>query len=261
MLFRFDGEDAIAIAQPAHAWVSGQLARAWGNDHYERFEPWEEVCLAAEQHDIGWLPWEANPTLNPETGRPFSFRELPKDQHIDLWSQAGTLALAYGRYPALFVSLHGTGLYERFGPGPDPSPQTLEMIEKLLERERAFQQRQIERLSTSPRYADYVKPEVIERNRQLISTWDAMSLVLCGGFEGSASIGKEFTFAIQDSGQRTPDEISERIHVEPWPFSGDEVRLIADGRRLTGRSSDDAELRDALRNAPWVTLAITLIPA
>ena len=54
MSHRDDEEGLIVIGQPAHAWVSGQLARAWGNDRFGHFEPWEEVRLAAEQHDVGY---------------------------------------------------------------------------------------------------------------------------------------------------------------------------------------------------------------
>ena len=59
------------------AWVSGELARAWGNEEFGQFVPPKELCLAAEQHDIGWLLWEQAPTLNPETGYPYRFTELP----------------------------------------------------------------------------------------------------------------------------------------------------------------------------------------
>jgi len=31
MLFRDVGKDVIAIPQPSHAWLLGQLLRAWGN--------------------------------------------------------------------------------------------------------------------------------------------------------------------------------------------------------------------------------------
>ena len=55
MLHRADPDGPIVITQPAHAWVSGQLAQAWGNESFGEFAPREEVCLAAEQHDIGWL--------------------------------------------------------------------------------------------------------------------------------------------------------------------------------------------------------------
>lgn len=33
MLYRQDPAGLIVIGQPAHAWVAGQLARAWGNEH------------------------------------------------------------------------------------------------------------------------------------------------------------------------------------------------------------------------------------
>jgi hypothetical protein len=256
MLFRFTGDSAIAISQPAHAWVSGQLARAWIR---ERFEPWEEVCLAAEQHDIGWLTWEAQPTLNPNTGLPYSFREMPRETHIDLWSQASRLALAYGRYPALLVSLHGTGLYERFGPGPDASPQIREAIDQLLEREYAWQQELAERLRSDERYRFHSTPEAIERNRGLISLWDAMSLVLCGGIKESQTISGEFTFTAQQRSTSQTNEIVDHISVDPWPFEGTELNLIVEGRRLDNRYNDDDGLREALTNAPWVALSIQLV--
>jgi hypothetical protein len=51
MLFQEEGGDAVvAIPQPGHAWLAGQLARAWGNDAFARRPaPLEEVGLGAEQ--------------------------------------------------------------------------------------------------------------------------------------------------------------------------------------------------------------------
>ncbi len=74
MLHRKHFGERICITQPTHAWVAGQLARAWGNDRFGSFAPWEEVCLGAEQHDIGWHRWEGSPTLNPTTGLVYLFR-------------------------------------------------------------------------------------------------------------------------------------------------------------------------------------------
>src|SRR5690349_13441145 len=51
MLYREVKQGKIAITQPMHAWVSGQLARAWGNERFGTIEPGEEVCLGAEQHE------------------------------------------------------------------------------------------------------------------------------------------------------------------------------------------------------------------
>ena len=48
-----------------HAWVSGQLARAWGNAEFGSVAPYEEVCLAAEQHDVGMAEWDTCTDVQP----------------------------------------------------------------------------------------------------------------------------------------------------------------------------------------------------
>jgi hypothetical protein len=50
---RVDDDGALAIGQLSHSWLSGQLARAWGNDRFIAPEPREEIVLGAQQHDIG----------------------------------------------------------------------------------------------------------------------------------------------------------------------------------------------------------------
>ena len=70
MLFRDQPPGALAISQLTHAWISGQLLRAWDE------KLGEPVLLAAEQHDIGWMDWETAPSFNARTGRPHLFREI-----------------------------------------------------------------------------------------------------------------------------------------------------------------------------------------
>ena len=53
-----DGGSVVAIGQASHAWLSGQLARAWGNDAFAAPAPREEVVLGALQHDIGMADWD-----------------------------------------------------------------------------------------------------------------------------------------------------------------------------------------------------------
>ena len=82
MLYRQEKQGRIAITQPMHAWLSGQLARAWGNERFGEVTPWGEVYLGAEQHDVGHTAWEQAPTLNPQTGLPYSFLEMPRHVHV-----------------------------------------------------------------------------------------------------------------------------------------------------------------------------------
>ena len=78
----------MCVGQAAHAWVSGQLAREWGNDRFAAPEPLHDVCLGAEQHDVGMAEWDLAPTLDPDTGLPSSFLQMPLSLHLDLWSRA-----------------------------------------------------------------------------------------------------------------------------------------------------------------------------
>jgi hypothetical protein len=113
MLLRNDEETTLAIGQASHARISGQLARAWGNRDFAAPEPFEEVCLAADQHDVGWSEWDLRPSLNPATGLPYSFIELPVSTHVELWSGAPAQLITQSRYAAVLVSMHGTTLQSR----------------------------------------------------------------------------------------------------------------------------------------------------
>src|SRR5690606_34363414 len=111
MLFREADGHRYAVTQPTHAWVSGNLASAWGTSRFGDARPRDEVALGADLHDIGWLQWEQRPTLNADTGLPHNFMQLPTSVHLSIWGSASSLARPFGRYAALLVSMHGTGLY------------------------------------------------------------------------------------------------------------------------------------------------------
>ena len=109
MLFRSQASGVLAISQPTHAWVSGQILRAWEDNLRE------PLVLAAEQHDVGWLDRETEPTFNPSTGRPHLFREVGAATHAPMWIKGVQRARdAWGTHVALLVSRHGGVIYRRF---------------------------------------------------------------------------------------------------------------------------------------------------
>jgi hypothetical protein len=227
MLLRPDGDGVICIGQPAHAWLSGQMAARW----QPRPEPFEEVVLAATQHDAGMADWDAAPELNPDTGLPQSFMEMALDTHVRLWSHAPHRVLPQSRYAALLVSMHGTALYEMRDldrMGADDAAK----VRAYLEEQRDLQQRLGEGLDR----------EQLRRNQQLLWTWDFLSLALCLRWDGRSANGIEYTGTT----------------FEPWPFQDESVTLRTEGRRLAGRYEDEREMRAALAAAPWVTLEFPL---
>jgi hypothetical protein len=225
MLLRPDGDATICIGQPAHAFLSGQLAAAWR----PRPEPFAEVVLAATQHDAGMADWDAAPELNAETGLPQSFMEMSLDTHLRLWSHAPHRVLAQSRYAALLVSMHGTALYEMrdLTKLDDPAPVT-----RYLDEQRDLQRR----LGVG------LDQQQLRRNQQLLWAWDFLSLGLCLGWQGRSVNGLT-------------------LHadtIDPWPFAAGSVHLHTDGRRLEGRYDTNEHLHAALDAAPWVTLDFEL---
>ena len=247
MLHRSADAGTIVIGQPAHAWVSGQIARAWA----EPFEPREEVCLAAEQHDIAWLGWERAPERDPQTGLPYTFSALPRLRRLELWSGAAALLLPQSRYAALLVSLHGTLLVERFPPDGDEDVRYA--LDDYLERERELQAQVLESLRGDPRYGAHATAGAVARNRELLFAWDGLSLALLHGVTDEKPAAGH-TLAPVD-GDPT------RVTVSPWPFRTDEVTLACEGRVLAGTFADERELRRGLATAPWTTIETRLVPA
>ena len=242
MLLRRDGDDVVAIGQPAHAWVSGQLARAWGNERFGAVDPYEDVCLAAEQHDAGMAAWEVRPTLNERTGLPRSFMELTLDEHLEIWWSAAPLVAAQSAYAALLVSMHGTALYERRDLAR-LSAADADRVRAFLAGQRELQERLLAALAADPAQ--------VRRNQRLIWTWDSLSLALLLDWppyelEGVPTADGEVTVTLRDG------------TVDPWPFAVPEVTVRCEGRRLAGPYEDEATMRAALARAPLETIAVTL---
>ena len=228
MLLRPDGETTICIGQPAHAWLSGQIARAWALDPVE---PRDLVVLAAEQHDLGMAAWDAAPELNPDTGLPQSFMEMALETHLQLWTAAPQRMLPQSRYAAVLVSMHGEALYEMRDLSRMDDDDT-EAVRAYLAAQAEFQERA---------GGDF-DHEQLRRNQRLLWIWDSLSLGLCLRWEG------EFVEGVT----LAPGTI------DPWPFSDEAVTLRTEGRRLEGTFHDEALMRAALEAAPWVELEFEL---
>jgi hypothetical protein len=261
MLLRTDDRGVLLIGQASHAWISGQLARAWGNVRFGSIEPREEVCLGAEQHDVGMARWDLAPSRNPDTGLPHSFIEMPLSVHLDLWSRAARRLLTQSRYAALLVSMHGTRLYELRDLDALPSDQA-EAIRGFFGAQRAFQQQLLTSLRDGASTASAAAPGAVARNSQLIWTWDYLSLAICldwapGAAHGVPTAGAPVDLAI------TPGAEPLTLRFDPWPFATDALTVRAEGRRLdAGRRFDtDEALAAALEQARWETVEFELRPA
>jgi hypothetical protein len=258
MLLREDSRGLLAIGQASHAWISGQLARAWGNSQFGELEPFEEVVLAAEQHDVGMAAWDLDAALDPDTGLPYSFMEMPLDLHVDLWMAGPRTLVTQSRYAALLVSMHGWRLYAR---------RDLEQLERweaevirgFLDAQQALQEEMLRALRDDPVTAPAADPATVARNSQLIWTWDFMSLVLCLNWAPRTAHDVPTADGAVEL-EMKPAGSPHRVSVDPWPFSSATLPVHCDARRLEQRYEDERALHQALATARWETLELELVP-
>ena len=218
MLVRPDGDGALCIGQTSHSWISGQMARAWAAP----FDHREEVCLAAELHDIGMAEWDLAPTLNPETGLPHSFTEMPFSVHAALWLAAPKMLVTTSVRAAALVSLHGTRLYELRN-------RTSE-VDSFLGAQEEFR-----------RGLGFARDD-LEPASTLLWTWDYLSLAALLGWKGEVQ-------GLSVDGAR----------IEPWPFRAESPLTVrCEARRLTRRFTDEGEMRAALSAAPAEPVVVEL---
>jgi hypothetical protein len=248
MLLREDERGVLAIGQQSHAWLSGQLAWAWGNERFGVVEPREEVCLAAAQHDVGWAQRDLEPLYNPDTGLPRSFIQMPLQEHLRIWTEGPERLVTQSRYAALLASLHGWRLYERRDLERLPIAES-EAISNFLAAQRKFQNELIGTLDTDR--------QQLERDSMLLWTWDYLSLALC--LNWATATAKRCPIAEGEVDLELSRD-GGAWQVAPWPFTVQRVAVRCEGRRLNGPYADEPQMRDALETAPWETLEVELSP-
>lgn len=258
MLHRKEDEGIVLITQPAHAWVSGQLARHWGNSEFE--DKSEEVCLAAEQHDIGFMGWEQRPTLDREAGLPYSFLELPSEMHFEIWTDGIQKMLRFGRYPALLVSKHFYWIAKRAAAEKNGKYQ--ELASRFMENQELLQTTLATSLANDFYYGTKFTEDRLRADHEFVSLVDWISLQLLLRFREERIASELPVRPGAACFKLTPlNEGATEVSMGPWPFSCDKVRLVCDGKRLLKPYTDEEAMREGLRAAAPVTIAITLVPA
>ena len=245
MLVRRDGDGALAIGQLSHAWLAGQLARAWGNARFGEVDRREEVVLGAQQHDIGWADFDLHPQLNPQTGLPRSFLETTVEDHLSIWRTAPERLLTQSAFAALVVSMHGVWLSELRAKA---APEHAGALTAYIEAERARQVRLCAALGVS-------EPQK-ERTRRQVATWDQMSLVLCNAWPPSPVESVPTADGVTDIRMAAGGD--GRWSLDPWPFRVDWIEVQCEARRLRSRYSDEATMRREFEQAVPVKLTFVL---
>jgi len=256
-------EEIIAISQPAHSWLSGQLARNWGNKNFAGFQPFEDVCYAAELHDIGYLNWENNAALNLATGLPRTFYELSTRQRLKVWWTGIQQMRRVSTYAAVLVSKHYCGLSEKH---LEHKAADRELMRKFREEQHEFRQELLKNLAGKKYFNDAIGEPMLKYHGQLLANWDLISLHLCMNPSESFRVpdvpsSETATRPLRLTARSTGNWQFTRFGVSPWPFRQNELRLRYEGSLLRGKFTAEGELRQALDRATPVLVEVELVSA
>jgi len=248
----------LAISQPAHSWVSGQLARAWGNEVFSGFQPFEQICYAAEQHDVGFLPWESAPTLNQATGLPHTFEDLPAQVHFEIWRTGIFQLRPVCSYASLVVSLHFCNLCERFHSRLANRDQSESGA--FLKDQREYQQAVRSSLQPDPLLKEALGSDVLAYHRDLVATWDLLSLELCRSKSNHFKVPHVPIWKKEhaDIRVRKVDNFTNLWEVDPWPFKVRSLTAVCEAKEIRRRFDNSNTMRVALLDAERISLQFCL---
>jgi hypothetical protein len=243
------------VQQQHHGKLAGQIAAAWGNDHFSAPRR-ESLVTAAERHDDGWAVWEQWPRLDDQ-GQPLRFFDVLIPSHLAFYRAAIVDIASVDPYAGLLIAMHGAGIYrERYGTQPglrnngaERYPDEVEGF--VREMEESYPRRMEEAgVSDEERWVDY----------RLLQTFDRLALYFSGlppleqdqaltighvpvDYEGGEA---ELTLTPLAPFEHAPT----RVRIEPFPFRDSPASFSLERRVLAKDGWDEAGYRDAVRATP-----------
>lgn len=269
MIVQEQGDQLILIRQTDHAVLSGFFAREWGNDLFQRPEPFESLLLAASEHDNGWRDWELQPQIDPKTRLPYSFMSIPTDAHIELYQRGIERVVKSDRYAGLLVSLHASGLYDRaratipgFSAKYIKSTES-ELVNGFLQGLKLQQLRLKVDLRADAGKKEFVQDKLLEANSRRLEALDRLSLYFC-----MSSVPHDATIdsvPVDDQGSEVDWELRPRganaVTLGPYPFRREPLQVSILVRRVPKRMyANSLEFQNTLARAPYSALNFTLHP-
>jgi Protein of unknown function (DUF3891) len=267
MIVQERGDELILIRQTDHAVLSGFFAREWGNELFQRPEPFGSLQLAASEHDNGWQEWELQPQIDPKTRLPFSFMSLPTGAHIELYQRGIERVVKSDRYAGLLVSMHATGLYDRaratipgFSAKYVKSTES-ELVSGFLQALKLQQLRLKVDLRADAARKELVQEKLLERNLRRLEALDRLSLYFC--MSGTAHDATIESVPVDDQGSEVDWELRpdgpNAVSLGPYPFRREPLQVSILTRRVPKRLyADSLDFQKTLARAPYTALSFTL---
>ena len=248
------------VAQTDHSRLVGQLAAHWGNAECAAPEPYEAVVRAATYHDYGWLRYETNPLIDPDSGEPYQFLEVPLTAtQLAAYQWSLDWMADIDTYSGLIVNMHRTGLWQgRYQTITHPTGYNLKEpspeIREFIAKNEAWQQRERAGLDDRGVWTNY----------RLMQVWDLLGLYFCCQEPYDDHIEPVPVDCPSDDGAGVRLTMTSaggsRVRFEPYPFDVQPCRIQLGCKRLaTTRFSSVEAFRRAWFQADSELLSFELV--
>lgn len=243
MLRQYQGGQYILLTQVDHARLAGEIAAVWGNHEVEPLSQPDVMLPAITHHDDGWFEWEQQPEVDPETGKPRDFREMPMDVATEIWTRSIEFCGNIAPLSGMFVSRHFCYLAEWAAEKRHDEPDEVSAIKRFLREQTSRQSAWREDCKLDANSFD----EICEAGYRYVQMFDAISLWLClnedDTFECEAPSGVTIKWKRNEDGQ---------IEVDPYPFAQQraEHQFSIAARHIPARRYEtNAEFQSVLESA------------
>jgi Protein of unknown function (DUF3891) len=254
------GEPRLAIMMHEHTALSGQLARAFGNDRFEPVAPNDLMFHVVSHHDAGWAEFDRDPATDENTGLPYNLVETPAE-HITVTSRRSPeFNERQHPYCGLLSSMHSWGLYNgRYGLSnmvliDRIPPQDRPLADRMLDGELKRQQRLKAAIAKDAQAAGWIAEAHLFQNYKQLQFFDLLALYF-NRIHPSERAEQIFEHVPVNAGQDVAVAIRPRAagvyELSPYPFAASSAEFAFAGRLIEPRlRQDDGGWSSALRAIP-----------
>jgi hypothetical protein len=227
MIVRQDEASFLLITQPDHARLARDIVAAIRSEAALDSPRRETLLFATREHDNGWLEVDAEPTIDPATGRPCDFINGPARVKHELWPRGIIRAARTDPRAGALIAQHAITVYSYRASEPEWQPffgPITAMRDDLL--------RQLGAHAGPAR-------EQFDGDYRVVRLGDLFSLQFCNGW---TTLQETFGYRAELHGRT--------LSITPDPFAGARVALRVMARRIPARRyEDDADLRAQVARA------------
>jgi hypothetical protein len=228
VIVRTDLSPPLFITQPDHASLAATIMRGWKSGGLPESARNVAIMLAIQAHDNGWQEVDAEPCLDPGSGRVLDFVNVPEDVRHAVWKR-GVARLAGEPYAAALVAQHALHIYRR------------------MRQQVGWRQFFVDMTALRDQHlmAAHETIETLQREYAFLRLADLASLTFCGvDTNGQAH---EMGYDIRLEGPR--------LIIGPDPFDGAAFAIEIAGRDLAASFASVADARAAWLAAPRRTMS------